>query len=132
MAVTLAPTHLPHVQVITTGTSGTCTQVNLPATTHLALNLHNRDNATKNAMVSFDQTLTDGGAAPATGGWTIHEYWNYNINGNGGWTIHEYWNYNINGNGANGAASITKLFLFSPSHNSVVIELMLQTAKPAN
>ena len=116
MAVTLAPTHLPHVQVITTGTSGICTQVNLPATRHLALVLHNRDNATKNAMVSFDQTLTDGGAAPATGAWTIHEYWNYNINGNG----------------ANGAASITKLFLFSPSHNSVVIELMLQTAKPAN
>jgi hypothetical protein len=43
-----------------------------------------------------------------------------------------YLNYNINGNGANGAARITKLFLFSPSHNSVVIELLLQTAKPAN
>jgi hypothetical protein len=116
MAVTLAPTHLPHVQVITTETSGICTQVNLPTLTHLALNLHNRDKATKNAMVSFDQTLTDGGAAPATGGWTIDDYLNYNINGNG----------------ANGAARITKLFLFSPSHNSVVIELLLQTAKPAN
>ena len=116
MAVTLAPTHLPHVQVITTGTSGIVTQVNLPATTHLALNLHNRDRATKNAMVSFDQTLTDGGAAPATGGWTIHEYWNYNVNGNG----------------ANGVASVTKFFLFSPSNNNVVIEVLLSTSKPAN
>ena len=116
MAVTLAPTHLPHVQVITTGTSNIVTQVNLPALTHLALTLHNRDNATKNAMVSFDQTLTDGGAAPASGAWTIDNYLNYNVNGNG----------------ANGAARITKLFLFSPSHNNVVIELMLQTAKPAN
>ena len=116
MAVTLAPTYLPHVQVITTGTSGNCTQVNLPTLTHLALNLHNRDNATKNAMVSFDQTLTDCGAAPASGAWTIDAYLNYNINGNG----------------ANGAASITKLFVFSSSHNAVVIELLLQTAKPAN
>jgi hypothetical protein len=116
MAVTLAPTHLPHVQVITTGSSGIVTQVNLPTLTHLALNLHNRNKATKEAMVSFDQTLTDGGAAPATGAWTIDQYLNYNVNGNG----------------ANGAARITKLFLFSPSHNNVVIELMLQTAKPAN
>ena len=116
MAVTLAPTHLPHVQVITTGTSGIVTQVNLPATRHLQLNLHNRDNATKEAMVSFDQSLTDGGAAPAAGAWTIDAYLAYNVNGNG----------------ANGVASITKLFLFSPSHNSVVIEVLLSTSKPAN
>jgi hypothetical protein len=116
MAVTLAPTHLPHVQVITTGTKDIVTQVNLPASRHVQLNLHNRDNATKHAMVSFDQTLTDGGAAPATGGWTIDQYLAYNTNGNG----------------ANGIPSVTKFFLFSTSHNNVVIELMLQTAKPAN
>ena len=116
MAVTLAPTHLPHVQVITTGTSNIVTQINLPTLTHLALNLHNRDNATKEAMVSFDQTLTDGGAAPAAGGWTIDDYLSYNTNGNG----------------ANGMPSVTKFFLFSNSHNSVVIEVLLSTAKPAN
>ncbi len=116
MAVTLAPTYLPHVQVITTGTSNFVTQVNLPTLTHLALNLHNRDKATKDAMVSFDQSLTDGGAAPATGAWTIDAYLSYNVNGNG----------------ANGVASVTKFFLFSPSHNAVVIELLLTTAKPAN
>ena len=116
MAVTLAPTHLPHVQVITTGTSNIVTQVNLPASRHLQLNLHNRDNATKDAMISFDQTLTDGGAAPATGAWTIDQYLAYNVNGNG----------------ANGIASITKFFLFSPSHNAVIIELLLTTSKPAN
>jgi hypothetical protein len=67
-------------------------------------------------MVSFDQTLTDGGAAPATGGWTIDQYLAYNTNGNA----------------ANGVASITKLFLFSPSHNNVVVEVLLSTSKPAN
>jgi len=73
------------------------TQVNLPATRHLQLNIHNRDNDTKNAMVSFDQTLIDGGAAPATGAWTIDQYLAYNVNGNG----------------ANGMASVTKFFVFS-------------------
>ena len=104
------------MQVITTGTSDIVTQVNLPASRHIQLNLHNRDNATKNAMVSFDQTLTDGGAAPATGGWTIDQYLAYNTNGNG----------------ANGMPSVTKFFLFSTSHNSVVIEVLLSTSKPAN
>jgi hypothetical protein len=116
MAVTLAPTSLPHVQVMTTGTSGVVTQVNLPATRHLALNIHNRDNDTKNAMVSFDQTLTDGGAAPPTGGWTIDQYLSYNVNGNG----------------ANGLASVTKFFVFSLSHNAVTVEFLLTTSKPAN
>ncbi len=116
MAVTLAPTSLPHVQVMTTGTSGVVTQVNLPATRHLALNIHNRDNDTKNAMVSFDQTLTDGGAAPVTGGWTIDQYLSYNVNGNG----------------ANGLASVTKFFVFSLSHNAVTVEFLLTTSKPAN
>ena len=116
MAVTLAPTHLPHVQVITTGLTDVLTQVNIPTSRHMALTLHNRDVAAKEAMVSFDQSLTDGGPAPATGAWTIDQYLAYNINGNG----------------ANGMASITKFFLFSPSHNSVVIELLLTTSKPAN
>lgn len=116
MAVTLAPTHLPHVQVVTTGSSGIVTQVNLPTTRHLQLNIHNRDNGTKNAMVSFDQTLTDGGAAPATGAWTIDQYLAYNVNGNG----------------ANGMASVTKFFIFSLSHNAVTVEFLLTTSKPAN
>ena len=116
MAVTLAPTSLPHVQVMTTGSSGVVTQVNLPATRHLALNIHNREKATKNAMVSFDQTLTDGGPAPATGAWTIDAYLAYNVNGNG----------------ANGMASVTKFFVFSNSHNAVTVEFLLTTSKPAN
>jgi hypothetical protein len=116
MAITLAPTHLPHVQVATTGSSGIVTQVNLPTTRHLQLNIHNRDNASKGAMVSFDQTLTDGGPAPATGAWTIDQYLAYNVNGNG----------------ANGMASVTKFFVFSPSHNAVTIEFLLTTSKPAN
>lgn len=116
MAVTLAPTHLPHVQVLTTGTANVVTQVNIPTTRHLQLNLHNRDQATKDAMVSFDQTLTDGGAAPAAGAWTIDQYLAYNINGNG----------------ANGMPSVTKFFVFSPSHNAVTVEILLTTSKPAN
>jgi hypothetical protein len=116
MAVTLAPTYLPHIQCFTTGVSGVVTQVNLPAYPHLALVVHNRDQSSKNAMISFDQTLVDGGAAPAAGGLTIDAYLNYNINGNG----------------ANGLPSVTKAFIFSLTHNSVNIELMLSTAKPAN
>lgn len=116
MAVTLAPTHLPHVEVVVLPTSGFVTQVNLPATRHLQLNIHNRDQDSKNAMVSFDQTLTDGDAAPAAGGWTIDNYLAYNVNGNG----------------ANGMPSVTKFFLFSLSHNTVTVELLLSTSKPAN
>ena len=101
---------------MTTGSSGIVTQVNLPTTRHLQLNIHNRDNNTKNAMVSFDQTLTDGGAAPATGAWTIDQYLAYNVNGNG----------------ANGMASVTKFFIFSLSHNAVTVEFLLTTSKPAN
>lgn len=116
MAVTLTPTHLPHVQVVTTGASGIVTQVNLPATRHLQLNIHNRDQASKECMVSFDQTLVDGGFAPVAGGWTIDQYLAYNVNGNG----------------ANGMPSVTKFFLFSLSHNAVNVELLLSTSKPAN
>jgi len=116
MAVTLAPTHLPHVQIVVTGVSGTVTEVVLPATRHLAMNLHNRDQASKEAMVSFDQTLVDGGAAPASGGWSIDQYLNYNVNGNG----------------ANGMPSVTKFFIFSLSHNAVTVEILLTTSKPAN
>ena len=116
MAATLAPTHLPHVQVVTTGSSGIVTQVNLPTTRHLQLNIHNRDQSSKDAMVSFDQTLTDGGAAPVAGGWTIDQYLSYNVNGNG----------------ANGVASVTKFFIFSLSHNAVTVEFLLTTSKPAN
>ena len=116
MAITLTPTYLPHIQCFTTGSSGVVTQVNLPSYPHLALLVHNRDKASKNAMITFDQTLVDGGPAPAAGGLTIDNYWNYNINGNG----------------ANGLPSVTKAFIFSPSHSSVNIELMLSTAKPAN
>lgn len=116
MAVTLAPTHLPSVAVVVTGTSGVVTQVNLPPYRHLALNLHNRDQASKECMVSFDQTLTDGGAAPVAGAWTIDQYLAYNVNGNG----------------ANGVASVEKFFLFSLSHNAVTVEVLLSTSKPAN
>ena len=116
MAVTLAPTYLPYVSVVTTGLKDIVTQVNLPTVGHLALVLHNRDNATKDAMVSFDQTLVDGGPSPATGAWTIDAYLSYNVNGNG----------------ANGLGHITKFFVFSPSHPSVIIEMLLATSKPAN
>ena len=116
MAVTLTPTHLPHVQVLTTGASGVVTQVNIPTTRHMQLNLHNRDQASKECMVSFDQTLVDGGVAPVAGAWTIDQYLAYNINGNG----------------ANGMPSVTKFFIFSLSHNAVVVEMLLTTSKPAN
>ncbi len=116
MAVTLAPTFLPYVSVVTTGLKDVVTQVNLPSYGHLALTLHNRDVASKEAMVSFDQSLVDGGPSPVEGAWTIDQYLAYNVNGNG----------------ANGLGHITKFFVFSPSHPSVIIEMLLATSKPAN
>lgn len=116
MAVTLAPTFLPYVSVVTTGLKDIVTQVNLPTLGHLALVLHNRDVDAKQAMVSFDQTLVDGGPSPADGAWTIDQYLAYNVNGNA----------------ANGLGHITKFFVFSPSHPSVIIEMLLATSKPAN
>lgn len=116
MAVTLAPTYLPYVSVVTTGLKDIVTQVNLPPVGHLALVLHNRDVDAKDAMVSFDQSLVDGGPSPVEGAWTIDQYLAYNVNGNG----------------ANGLGHITKFFVFSPTHPSVIIEMLLATAKPAN
>jgi hypothetical protein len=57
----------PYVTSTTTpGTSNTCQVISLPTNVSLQITLHNRDKATKGLAFSFDQTLTDGGAAPAT------------------------------------------------------------------
>lgn len=50
----------------TPSTVNTCQIVTLPNTRGLILVIHNRDKASKALRVSWDPTLTQGGAAPAT------------------------------------------------------------------
>lgn len=50
----------------TPSTVNTCQLVTLPNTRGLKLIIHNRDKASKALRISWDATLTQGGAAPAT------------------------------------------------------------------
>lgn len=57
---------LPYIYSLTTpGTINTCQLVTLPSVPGLMLTLHNRDKVSKSLRISFDATLTQGGAAPA-------------------------------------------------------------------
>lgn len=114
MAYTINPTSLPWTGSHLMVTAGVVTQVNLPTTYAVNLNVHNRDKASKTCRLSFDQTLTDGAAAPTEG-----------------WTIDNYLCYPLDGNGANGLTPITKLFIYSPADANVTVEFMLSTRHPA-
>lgn len=67
-AVSLAT--LPSIPYVYSGTTpsthDTCQLVTLPLRTGVHLIIHNRDKASKNLRISFDATLTQDGAAPAT------------------------------------------------------------------
>lgn len=67
-AVSLATlTSIPYVYAGTTpSTADTCQIITLPNRTGVSLTIHNRDKASKTLRISFDATLTQGGAAPAT------------------------------------------------------------------
>lgn len=68
-------TQYPYVSSTTTpGTSNLCRIILLPQNVSLQITLNNRDNATKGLAFSFDQTLTDGGAAPASFWWKPTSY----------------------------------------------------------
>lgn len=58
---------IPYVYSGTTpGTADTCQLITLPNRTGIHLTVHNRDKASKTLRISFDATLTQDGAAPAT------------------------------------------------------------------
>ena len=58
--------NIPYVYSGTTpSTPNTCQLVSLPTTSGVTLIVHNRDKASRALRVSFDPTLTQGGASPA-------------------------------------------------------------------
>jgi hypothetical protein len=94
----------------TPGTANLCSIILLPINGSLQITLHNRDKATKDLAFSFDQTLTDGGPAPAT----------YMIVDGNGLTI------KCGPNRRTGFASIVKVAVFSPAHTDVPCEILLE------
>ena len=105
-----APPTLPLVAWTTTpGTAGQVRLITLPTSGQYQVIVHNRDNASKGLYMSTDQTLTDGGAAPA----------------NTYFTIDNQRTFTVGDNPATGRAPITKLALFSISHTTVNIEILI-------
>ena len=94
----------------TPASSGLCREIILPANMPLKVTLQNRDKASKELAFSADQTLTDGGASPATQYFTLT---NHTIVLPGR-------------NGLTGLATVQKLFVFSASHTSVNCEIILE------
>lgn len=105
-----AITQLPYVAwTATPGTANLCREIILP-NKPIKVTLNNRDKASKGLVFSTDQTLTDGGAAPANQYMTVD-----------GQTIILHGE-----NRLTGMPTITKLFVFSPAHTAVNCEILLQ------
>lgn len=103
-------TQFPYTSSTTTpNTSNLCRIVLLPDGVPLKLTIHNREKATKGLAMSFDQSLTDGGAAPAT-------YF----------TVDDPHFIRCGTNRRSGFASVTQVALFSPSHTAVECEILLE------
>jgi hypothetical protein len=103
-------TQFPYASSTTTpGTAGLCRIILLPATGTLKITLHNRDKATKGLAFSFDPTLTDGGAAPAT-------YF----------SVSDPCSIKCGVNRRTGFAAVTQVAVFSPSHTAVGCEILLE------
>jgi hypothetical protein len=105
-----APSTLPLVAwTATPGTAGQVRLITLPTSGQYQIIVHNRDKASKDLRLSTDQTLTDGGAAPA----------NQFI------TIDNQWTFSVGANRTTGITPITKLALFSVSSTAVNIEILI-------
>lgn len=102
---------LPYVYSLTTpATINTCQLITLPNIPGIMLTLHNRDKASKTLRVSYDSTLTQGGAAPAMYA-----------------TIDSPEAYYLDGTGWSGVNAATTLAIFSDSA-SVNCELIFHAA----
>jgi hypothetical protein len=100
----------PYVSSTTTpGTSNLCRIILLPQDVSLQITLHNRDKATKGLAFSFDQTLTDGGAAPAT-------YF----------SVSDPVHMKCSRNRISGFSGVTQVAVFSPSHTAVNCEILIE------
>jgi len=100
----------PYVTSTTTpGTSNQCRIILLPHGKSFKITLHNRDRASKDLAFSYDQTLTDGGAAPAT-------YF----------SVHDPINMKCSRNRISGFSGVTQVAVFSPSHTNVQCEILIE------
>ena len=109
-----APSTLPLVAwTVTPGTAGQVRLITLPTSGQYRVYVHNRDNSTKGLFLSTDQTLTDGGSAPADSYLSIQNH---------------IWEFTVGENRTTGIAPITKLGLFSISHTAVNIEILIEEA----
>ena len=110
-----SPTTLPLVAWTTTpGTAGQVRLITLPTSGQYQVTIHNRDNATKDLFISTDQTLTDGGAAPANTFISVQNH---------------IWTFTVGDNPSTGRPKITNLALFSITHTSVNIEIIINEAR---
>ena len=106
-----APSTLPIIShTATPGTAGLVRLITLPSSGQYQVTIHNRDNATKDLFISTDQTLTDGGSAPANTYISVQNH---------------IWTFTAGDNRSTGRPKITKLALFSISHTAVNIEILL-------
>jgi hypothetical protein len=106
--------HYPYVAwTATPGTAGQVRLITLPSSGQYQLIVHNRDKASKDLRLSMDQTLTDGGAAPASQFITIDNQWTFTTGDNRTTGLH----------------SITKLALFSVSSTAVNIEILINEVR---
>ena len=105
-----APSTLPIIShTATPGTANLVRLITLPSSGQYQVIVVNRDNASKGLFLSTDQTLTDGGAAPAT----VYM------------TIDGQLTFTAGANRTTGLPKITKLGLFSISHTNVNIEILI-------
>jgi hypothetical protein len=100
----------PYVTSTTTpSTSNLCHIILLPQNVSLQITLSNRDKASKGLAFSFDQTLTDGGPAPAT-------YF----------SVLDPIHMKCSKNRISGFSNVTQIAVFAPSHTSVACEILIE------
>ena len=105
------PSTLPLIaSTATPGTAGQVRLITLPSTGQYQVSIHNRDSASKDLFISTDQTLTDGGAAPASTFISVQNH---------------IWTFTVGDNRSTGLPKITKLALFSITHTAVNIEILI-------
>jgi hypothetical protein len=98
----------------TNGVANVVQIINVPTRSGVTMIVNNHEKSTKKLVVSFDQTLVDGGAGGT----------NY-------LTVDEIVEFPLDGNAASGFSPVTKVALFAPSHTTVAFELVLTARKPA-
>ena len=105
------PSTLPLIaSTATPGTAGQVRLITLPSTGQYQVSIHNRDSASKDLFISTDQTLTDGGAAPASTFISVQNH---------------IWTFTVGDNRSTGRPKITNLALFSITHTAVNIEILI-------